>query len=328
MDFLSLASTDPYFNMAFDEACLQEPPAGQPFFYLWQNSPAVIIGLNQNAYAEVNLAWLQEKGIALARRVTGGGAVYHDLQNLNYTIVGSMRDLERDYPDYMRMVADALCRLGVKAEVSGRNDILVDGRKCSGYAKRVWRNRIMVHGTLMFDVNFQDMAMALAAPGGKFSAAGVASVRSRVANLKEYLPRYQDIDSFRAALQDCLAAGGNRIPVPQSLMDRAAKEADAKFRTWDWNLGHSPKADFVSCKKYSCGTIEARWSLGHGRITTLSFGGDFIGNLPSDTLAAVLTGCRMETGALESAMKESGISPSDCFDGLGTDGFMELFSLK
>ena len=118
MDFLSQACTDPYFNMAFDEACLQEPPAGQPFFYLWQNSPAVIIGLNQNAYAEVNLAWLQEKGIALARRVTGGGAVYHDLQNLNYTIVGSMRDLERDYPDYMRMVADALCRLGVKAEVS------------------------------------------------------------------------------------------------------------------------------------------------------------------------------------------------------------------
>ena len=94
MDYIEHNSTDPYFNMAFDLSCLETPPAGQPFFFLWQNRPAVIIGLNQNAYAEVNLPWLQENGIALVRRVTGGGAVYHDLQNLNYTIVGRLSDLE------------------------------------------------------------------------------------------------------------------------------------------------------------------------------------------------------------------------------------------
>ena len=328
MDYLLHGSTDPFLNMAFDEACLQAPPSPEPFFYLWQNSPAVIIGLNQNAYSEVNLPWLQQNGIILVRRVTGGGAVYHDLQNLNYTIVGRLSDLEKDYPGYMHMVADALCSMGVKAELSGRNDIMVDGRKCSGYAKRVWRNRIMIHGTLMFDVNLQDMVQALSAPGSKFSAAGVASVRSRVANLKEYLPQFPDINAFRAELQERLAAGGQQIPIPQSLIDRADKEADEKFRTWEWNLGRSPKADFISGGKYACGTIEASWSLSRGRLKSLSFGGDFLGNLPAEALAAALTGCRMEAESLGEAMEKSGIAPADCFDGLSREDFFKLLGIR
>ena len=328
MDFIAHDSTDPFFNMAFDQACLETPPAGQPFFFLWQNRPAVIIGLNQNAYAEVNLPWLQENGIALVRRVTGGGAVYHDLQNLNYTIVGRLSDLESDYPDYMHMVADALCDLGVRAELSGRNDIMVDGRKCSGYAKRVWKDRIMVHGTLMFDVNLQEMTMALSVPGGKFSAAGVASVRSKVANLKEYLPQFQDIDAFRAALQERLAAGGRQIAVPGSLTARAAREADRKFRTWEWNLGRSPKAEFSSSQKFSCGTVEAGWSLVRGNIKSMSFGGDFIGNLAPDSLSGALTGCRMDSSAIMQRLEKCGIMPSDCFDGLSPENFLKLLGLK
>jgi lipoate-protein ligase A len=314
--------------MAFDQACLQAPPAAQPFFYLWQNSPAVIIGLNQNAYSEVNLPLLQEKGIALVRRVTGGGAVYHDLQNLNYTIAGRIKDLERDFPSYMHLVADALCKLGVKASLSGRNDILVDGRKCSGYAKRVWRDRIMIHGTLMFDVDIQDMITALSAPGSKFSAAGVASVRSRVANLKEYLPQFGSIDGFRSALQDILAAGGEEIPVPAAMTELAARDADAKFRTWEWNVGRSPAADFSSGGKFSCGTVRASWSLARGVLKSLSFSGDFIGNKTAESLSAALTGCRMEAGALMEAMKHCGICPADCFDGMSADEFLGLLGVR
>ena len=141
MKYLQNNSTDPHFNMAFDEFCLEHLKADEPVFYLWQNRPSVIIGLNQSAYAEVNLPYLQEKGIVLARRVTGGGAVYHDLQNLNYTITGRICDLETDYPAYVETMARALRSLGVPAELSGRNDILVDGRKCSGYAKRMSKDR-------------------------------------------------------------------------------------------------------------------------------------------------------------------------------------------
>ena len=129
MRYLLNPSTDPHFNMAFDQFCLERLQADEPVFFLWQNRPSVIIGLNQSAYAEVNLRYLEEQGIVLARRVTGGGAVYHDLQNLNYSIVGRSADLERDYPGYLTYVIEALRALGVPAELSGRNDILVEGRK-------------------------------------------------------------------------------------------------------------------------------------------------------------------------------------------------------
>ena len=211
MKYLQNSSLDPHFNMAFDEFCLEQLKADEPVFYLWQNRPSVIIGLNQSAYAEVNLPYLREKGIVLARRVTGGGAVYHDLQNLNYTITGRIWDLETDYPAYVETMARALRQLGVPAEVSGRNDILVDGRKCSGYAKRVSKDRLMIHGTLMYDVDIDTLTQVLATPGSKLSAAGISSVRSRVANLKEYLPRFPDIHAFQAALQALLAGDDGEI---------------------------------------------------------------------------------------------------------------------
>ena len=169
--------------MSFDEYCLEQFPSDDTVFYLWRNCPAVIIGRNQNAYAEVNLPYLEQEGIKLARRVTGGGAVYHDLQNLNYTIVGRSTDLDRDYPGYLSMVLEALRALGIPAEMTGRNDIVVEGRKVSGYAKRVYKDRLMVHGTLMYDVDLERLTKALAVPGSKMDAAGIASVRSRVANL-------------------------------------------------------------------------------------------------------------------------------------------------
>ena len=135
MRYLKNPSTNPYYNMAFDEYCLESLPIDEPVFFLWQNRPAVIVGFNQEVNTEVNLDYLKENGIDLVRRVTGGGAVYHDLENLNYTIVGRSEDLERDYPEYASLLAKALQTLGVPATLSGRNDILVEGRKVSGFAK-------------------------------------------------------------------------------------------------------------------------------------------------------------------------------------------------
>ena len=153
MRYLKNPSTNPYYNMAFDEYCLESLPIDEPVFFLWQNRPAVIVGYNQEVNTEVNLDYLKEKGIDLVRRVTGGGAVYHDLENLNYTIVGRSEDLERDYPEYAALMMKALQALGIPATLSGRNDILVEGKKVSGFAKRVCKNRLMVHGTLMYNVD-------------------------------------------------------------------------------------------------------------------------------------------------------------------------------
>ena len=325
MKYLQNSSTDPHFNMAFDEFCLEQLKADEPVFYLWQNRPSVIIGLNQSAYAEVNLPYLREKGIVLARRVTGGGAVYHDLQNLNYTITGRIRDLETDYPAYVETMARALRALGVPAEVSGRNDILVDGRKCSGYAKRMSKDRLMIHGTLMYDVDIDTLTQVLAAPGSKLSAAGVSSVRSRVANLKEYLPQFEDIQAFQAALQALLAGDDEEIRLTDAQIAQIEADAAAKFRTWAWIYGHSPVASFRVGKKFACGRVEAAFSLKAGCIDGLRFSGDFLGNLPPDCIADALQGCRYTRDDLLHLLRNQPVG--DCFDGLTPDE-LTLFLLN
>lgn len=312
MKSLLNSSIDPHWNMAFDEFTLESLPVDEPVFYLWQNAPSVIIGLNQSAYAEVNLPFLEEKGIVLARRVTGGGAVYHDLGNLNYSIVGPISTMENAYG----IVADALRRLGLPAERSGRNDILVEGRKCSGYAKRLYGTRMMIHGTLMWDINLEDLTQALAVPGSKLEAAGVASVRSRVANLRSYLPAFPDIRAFQDALQEMLSGGDGTIGLNPSQLEAVGKMADEKFRTWEWNFGRSPRTTFSRTKKFACGTVTAHYSLEHGVLSELQFTGDFIGARPAEELAEKLKGSKLED--------LRGLEVGAYFDALSTPEFLSL----
>ena len=322
MKYLQNSSTDPHFNMAFDEFCLEQLKADEPVFYLWQNRPSVIIGLNQSAYAEVNLPYLREKGIVLARRVTGGGAVYHDLQNLNYTITGRIRDPETDYPAYVDTMARALRQLGVPAEVSGRNDILVEGRKCSGYAKRVSKDRLMIHGTLMYDVDIDTLTRVLDTPGSKLSAAGVSSVRSRVANLKAYLPQFDGIHAFQAALQAILAGNDGEIVLCETQIAQIEADADKKYRTWEWIYGHSPVAAFQVRRKFACGNVEAAFSLKAGCIDGLRFSGDFLGNLPPDRIADALQGCRYTREAIADTLSKEPVE--NCFDRLSVAELADL----
>lgn len=217
--------------MALDEWMLHNGPA-EPVFWLWRNSPSVIIGYNQNAAAEVNLEYLREHGIKLARRVTGGGAVYHDLQNLNYSFAGPLGsvsgecgpgggcsedgrlgDLDSGASTDSQSIAppirfvEALRSLGLAAELSGRNDIFIEGRKISGYARSLWKNREIIHGTLMYDVDIDTLTAALNVVGSsKLALKGVASVRSRVTNVRDYLPQFSSLDEVQAALKERLSS--------------------------------------------------------------------------------------------------------------------------
>lgn len=284
MKYLINNSTDPYFNLAFDEYCLENIPSEEPYFFLWRNRPAVIIGLNQNAYSEVNLDYLNSHGITLARRVTGGGAVYHDLQNMNYTIIGRT-------PSPQPMV-DALRSLGVPAELTGRNDIFVEGRKVSGYARRVSHDQEIIHGTLMYDVDLDTLTHVLDTPGSKMQAKGISSVKSRVANLKEYLPQFKSLDELQAALQEILSAGDGQMPLSAEQVAEVRRQADEKFSTWDFIYGHSHEADFRCKAKLSCGTVEADIRVDRGLIARLDFSGDFLFDTPAQELAAKMTGLR------------------------------------
>ena len=324
MKYLRNDSTDPHWNMAFDEFCLEQLPLEEPVFYLWQNRPSVIIGLNQNAYGEVNLQYLRDHDIMLARRVTGGGAVYHDLQNLNYTIVGKAVDIERDYPEYTAIMASALRSLGVGAELSGRNDIMVGGRKVSGYAKRVWKDRLMVHGTLMWDVDIDVLTHALDVPGSKLASAGIASVRSKVANLKDCMPQFGSVQDLQAALERMLSRDhqDSEIVLSEAQLSEIQALCDSRFSTWEWNLGRSLEVSFSRREKFSCGTVEASISAEHGVVKDIRFSGDFLGNLPVSGLEVALRGVRYEPSAVLGALKRQPVG--EYFDRLSAENLMKI----
>lgn len=223
--------------MAFDEWLLQCGP-DEPVFRLWRNEPSVIIGHNQVAAQEVNLEYLQQHGIKLARRVTGGGAVYHDLQNLNYSFAGPIGTVSPD------LFAEALQSLGLPAELTGRNDIFVAGRKISGYARSVWHNREIVHGTLMYDVDIDTLTEALNVEGSsKLNLKGVSSVRSRVTNVCDFLPQFASLDELESALLRILAEN-----VGESLMAGTSTASGSKLQL---SLDQLAAIDSLASEKFA-----------------------------------------------------------------------------
>ncbi len=327
MDYYWNERTDPAYNLALEEVMAEQADA--PFAMLWRNRPAVIVGRNQNACREFNAAYAREHGVAVVRRMTGGGAVYHDLGNLNFSIFAFETDANRRYVDFAPFagpVLAALRALGVKAEFSGRNDILVDGRKVSGSAKRVHNGRILFHGTLLFDVDFEAMAAVLTPPQAKIEAKGVASVRARVANLKEFLPGL-DRETFRQAMErELLRQFGLKGPLP--IMDNRVREAertaDERYRSWEWNFGESPDFTFERTRRFPCGTVTVHLDVHSGIIRRAAFRGDFFGSAPADELASLLSGCPHRADAVRAAL--SGADVGRYIAGLEPDSLADLLA--
>lgn len=319
MRFLRNRHTDPVFNMAFDEFCLEKLELDEPVFYLWQNRPSVILGYNQEVNTEVNLDYLKREGILLARRVTGGGAVYHDLGNLNYTIVGRSDNLERDYPQYARMMMDALRTLGVPAELSGRNDILVEGRKVSGFAKRVCKDRLMVHGTLMFRVDMERLTHVLTPPATKLQSKGIASVRSRVANLSDFLPAMESVETFAQQLEEILSNGyaDKEYVLPDNALELVRRLAEEKFGTDEWIYGRSPRATMEKNVRMACGNVGIHLQVSGNRIVSCRFSGDFMGNLPVAALESGLEGVVYDYESVCGKLEQ--LEVQRYFDGVSAD---------
>ena len=324
MRYIKNLQTNPYYNMAFDEYCLESLSIDEPVFFLWQNRPAVIVGFNQEVNTEVNLDYLKEQGIDLVRRVTGGGAVYHDFGNLNYTIVGPSEDLERDYPEYAGIMMKALQSLGVPATLSGRNDILVEGRKVSGFAKRVCRNRLMVHGTLMYKVDVDVLTNVLSPSATKLQSKGVSSVRSRVANLCDYLPEIKDIQTFSQRLEEILSNhyADAEYQLSEDDLANIQRQTDEKFATWEWNYGRSPKATLTNSARLACGTVEIHLTLNENRISTCRFGGDFLGNLPASEIEQALKGVVYDRVSIHHCLSQMEIG--QYFDGVDAEDLVKL----
>ena len=240
--YLETGSRDPAYNLAFEETVLRRRTEGD-YLLLWQNDNTIVIGQNQNAEAEIDRAFVEAHGIRVVRRTTGGGAVYHDLGNLNYSFITDAGDAERMTMErFTRPVVEALRGLGLQAEASGRNDILVEGRKVSGTAQRLLRDRILHHGTLLFDADPHMVAGALNADPAKFQSKSAKSVRSRIGNIRSFLKKDMDLPAFWAYLKDALAGDGlapDRLTAQE--LEAAEELRREKYATWEWTFGRSPR---------------------------------------------------------------------------------------
>ena len=303
--FIDVTTTDPAFNLALEQYVFDDLPRDRAWFLLWQNRRAVIIGRHQNTLAEINAAYVREQDIQVVRRLSGGGAVYHDLGNLNFTFIQDARSTALDLAQFCLPVARALQSMGADAQVNGRNDITIDGKKFSGNAQYVRQGRVMHHGTILFDSDLEVVSRALQVDPEKIRAKGVASVRSRTTNLRPYLPASVTLADFKARLLAEIFRGQAMEPyqLTQADLDAVLRIREQRYGTWAWNYGASPPCSLVRKSRFEgCGTVEAHLDLVEGHIAALRFYGDFFSASEPEALARALVGLPLEASALEAAL--------------------------
>ena len=303
--YMQTGSTDPAYNLAFEEYVLNNHRTGD-IVILWQNKNAVIIGRNQNAEAEINRAFVENNGIRVVRRNTGGGAVYHDLGNLNYSFITDAGDLqERSASRFTGPVVQALQGLGLDAESSGRNDILVSGKKVSGTAQQLLKGRILHHGTLLFDSDPEMIAGALNPDPTKFQSKSVQSVRSRVGSIRSALPQDMDMAAFWEYLRISFTKGG-MIPLSLSPAELAEVQAlkESKYDTWEWNFGRSPRFEICFKRRYGGGLLEIHLSVSGGRISAVQILGDFLALTELSPLENALFDCPYNEEAIRQVLEQ------------------------
>ena len=320
--YIQVDSTDPAFNLALEEYVFESLSKDYNYFILWQNHNTVVVGRHQNTFNEVDEAFIREKNISVVRRLSGGGAVYHDLGNLNFTFIQDAASKEPDLGLFCRPVAQAIRTLGAEAEVNGRNDITVNGMKFSGNAQYVKNGRVMHHGTLLFDSQLDVASKALRPDPEKIKAKGVASVRSRITNLKPLLPEGTTLPDFRNALLQALFEKEQMERYTLTDDDIAAITAlkESRYGTWDWNWGASPACDMtISGRIEGCGRIELQFRVEKGRITQASAYGDFFGD--PTTLCQCFAGHPATVEGFGAAINKADVS---CVLGLTKDALLNM----
>lgn len=297
--------TDPHFNLAAEEYLLAHEI--QDVFMLWRNDNAVVIGKNQNTWAEVNVPFTEENGITVVRRLSGGGAVFHDLGNVNFTFI-TAHDPARgiDFRPFVDPIIRALATLGVQAEADGRNDIVVNGAKISGNAQCVHRlpdgtERLLHHGTLLFGADLSRLTEALRVSPEKIRSKGIASVRERVTNLRDVpgFPRDMTVQDFMAHLARTAVSGEATLsPLTDAEIDGIRALRDEKYATWAWNFGASLRHDTENTIRFPFGTIHASYTAVGGKIESIRLFGDYFGQRPVAELESALIGTPLRRDAV------------------------------
>lgn len=305
MIYIRNNSNDPFYNLAFEEYFFKSETIDDAILLLWQNGPSVIIGRYQNTIEEINEDFIDKNNINVVRRNTGGGAVYHDYGNLNYSFIVPSEEKKIDFETFTKPVIDALKEMGIEASLAGRNDLVVEGKKFSGNAQYTYNGRLLHHGTLLFDADLSTLDKALKMKKGKIESKSIKSVRSKVTNLKPYFNEDVDVNQFKEKLLEHFYKAENLKEYKVTAEDRKNIEtlADEKYRTWKWTYGESPKCNVIRGSRFNSGYIEFRLQIEKGLIVDAYIYGDFFSGKSAYELLDKFKGIEYKREAIEKALK-------------------------
>jgi lipoate-protein ligase A len=308
--------TDPYFNLASEEILLKS--RSQDYFLLYRNQSSIVVGKHQNSLAEINMPFVIENEIPVARRISGGGTVFHDLGNVNFAFITSGREgYLVDYERYTRPIIEAIKIVGLDIQLGKRNELLLGKFKISGTASHVYKQRVLHHGTLLFSSEMGNLSQALKAKQGTFQDRAVKSVSSKVANIQDHLVEKIDVLDFQNSIQNHILDsmdGSKKYQFSKKDLDEINQLKSSKFSTWEWNFGYSPKYQFNKVLQYKTGEITLHMNVEKGIIQEVNIKGDFLGAKDICGLEEALVGTIHDPETIR--MRLSGIKVTDYINGL------------
>jgi len=318
-------NTSASFNMAAEEYILKY--FSEDVFMLWQADKTVLIGKNQNTRKEIDIKYIEDNDIRVIRRLSGGGAVYNDLGNTNFAFISTdTGDSFANFKKFTAPILDLLKTLGVPAEFSGRNDLLVDGKKFSGNAQYRHKTRLLHHGTLLFSSNMEQLGKALSPDMLKFKSKGIKSVKSRVTNISEHLEANMSVETFMDLANEHILKtfpGSKTYTFSQEDLTQIHKIENERFASWDWNFGASPKYDFMTQEKFPGGLVEVNLKVKDGIIQNAHFFGDFFSQEDISIAENALSNIKHEHQSIRAALEQ--LDLNKFFSNISIDEIMQLF---
>ena len=306
-------TSDPFFCLAAEEFLLKT--YSEDIFMLWQSHDTVVVGKHQNAMAEIDYRYVRENGIRLARRISGGGTVFHDKGNINFTFIKNVAGPhEISFKRFTQPIVDVLSGMGIPAETSGRNDLLVAGKKISGNAEHVYKNRVLHHGTLLYHSNLKNLGRAIRVTPGKYTGKAVQSNRSVVDNITGYLMEPLTTEDFinRILMEQLKKSPDNRVhSLTATETEHIRNLSKEKFETWEWQFGYSPAYKFKNHVTVKQGTLIIQAEFEKGRFTLVNMEGNCFSGREISIIQEVLTGLPHVYESVEKAYLEAGIHISD-----------------
>jgi len=286
---INIKNTNPFYCLAAEEYLLKN--FNDDIFMLWQSENTVVVGKHQNALGEVNYRFIRENNITVARRISGGGTVFHDPGNVNFSFIKNVKSpAEISFSQFTQPVVAALAKLGITATTSGRNDLLIEGKKVSGNAEHIFKNRVLHHGTLLYNSDLKNLGQAIKVIPGKYESKAVQSNRSEVANISQFLKPELSVLEFIGFLIDVqLENSENSF---YKLTEKDTREIDSlvkkQFITRDWNFGFSPKYTFKNVVKIDGKNLSVQLNVKKGKITDCKIEGDYFSDKQAESISIKL----------------------------------------